>query len=184
MDVPIIIEFVDHKDQRYDTCGDWQEIRPPRPPKDAYEGQLAPPPHYKISVSRTHNWRSSVAVAVHELVEMVLCIDACISQAQVDTFDFDWEQRQNDPRVLPLYDEPGDDPHAPYYKQHQIATTVERILIEAFGLTWHKHNAILDDLGPCPPDVSARPTSRASHAPVASHALDCAPPHPRTPTRP
>jgi DNA polymerase elongation subunit (family B) len=32
--------------------------------------------------------------------------------------------------------EPGDDPKAPYYRQHQIATAVERLLAVELGVDW------------------------------------------------
>jgi len=115
----IIIQFIPHKDQRYETCGDW-----------FYEGDSL-----IIYVSALSDWKRSALVAIHELVEVVLCNHAGITQEQVDKFDEEFERA----RERGLYtddEEPGDHPASPYRVQHGIATGVERILASVLGIIW------------------------------------------------
>lgn len=106
----ITIETIPHDQQRYPTAGDWLI--------DA-AGNIA------VRVSETGNWRYDAAIGIHEAVEALLCRDAGISQADVDAFDTGYPG-----------DEPGDDPDAPYAREHCLATAVERLLIAAMELSW------------------------------------------------
>jgi hypothetical protein len=114
----IVIEVIPHEEQRYCTCGDW-----------FYEGNAL-----RIKVSRMGDWRHEALVAIHELVEVLLCRHDGVPEEAVDKFDFAFEaarQPGND-------DEPGDDPQAPYRKQHCFATGIERLLAAELGIDW-KH---------------------------------------------
>lgn len=111
----ILIRTIPHKDQRYDTVGDWREVFP----------------YSEISVSRLGNWRYEAAIAIHELVEMLGCLDKGITEEAVTDFDIAY---QGD-------GEPGDDPAAPYHKQHEFATMIERQIIDMFGLDWDAYDA-------------------------------------------
>jgi hypothetical protein len=117
----IVIETVEHSAQRYDTCGDWRWL--PRNTADPYDkGDVL-----AITVSRMADWRSEALVAVHELVEALLCRHAGITAEQVDAWDTNG------------LDEPGDDPRAPYHLQHVAATNVERQLAPLMDLLWPVH---------------------------------------------
>jgi hypothetical protein len=115
----IIIESIPHKNQRYPTCGDWFY---------ALDGTL------HIRVSEEMLPLSGELVAVHELVEALLCQRANITQDAVDEFD-------TGPvgRALAIDSEPGDDERAPYHKQHCIATGIERILAAEMDIAWVHH---------------------------------------------
>ena len=119
MDVP-------HKAQRYDTAGDW------RGPSD----------NIVITVSRMGNWRYEMLVAIHELVECVLCLNDGVSEQEVTDFDIKFEEN----RESGDDSEPGDSPKAPYKRQHFIATTVERILAEALKVDWNDYETRLNAL--------------------------------------
>jgi hypothetical protein len=41
--------------------------------------------------------------------------------------------------------EPGDDRSAPYYKQHQIATRMERQMAYEMGIDWNEYEAFLNE---------------------------------------
>lgn len=127
----ITIETIPHADQRYPTCGDW-----------LYIGE--PPTELRIRVSGMDDWRLEALVAVHELVEALLCRDRGISGRQVDEFD-QWFDR---PREWDSYtpDEPGDHPMAPYRAEHNFATGIERLLCAAFGVDWARYEARVDAL--------------------------------------
>ena len=54
---------------------------------------------------------------------------------------------------LPVYridesddDEPGDDPTAPYHREHCFATAVERMLIAALGVSWADYDQAVESL--------------------------------------
>jgi len=112
----IIVEIIPHTEQRYRTVGDWQ--------MDSDK--------LLISVSETGNWRYNVLIAVHEIIEVLLCKHDQVPQASVDQFDMDYERG----RLPGDYSEPGDCPSAPYHRQHCLATGVERILAAALGVKW------------------------------------------------
>lgn len=112
----IVIETIPHKDQRYDTVGDWW-----------WEGQTL-----QIRVSDMGDWRKEMCVAYHELFECLACKQAGISQKAVDAFDMSWEEHDG-------LDEPGDDPKAPYFKQHQAAMNPELWLAHYLDLDWEEY---------------------------------------------
>jgi hypothetical protein len=114
------IKVIPHRRQRYDTCGDW-----------FYKNDTL-----FIRVSALGDWRMEMAVAVHELVECLICRFKGISQEVVDAFD-------------QAYDgdgEPGDSYSAPYHHQHCIATGIERIVIAALGVSWKMYEARINAL--------------------------------------
>lgn len=119
----IVIQPLPHALQRYDTVGDWQF---------APRGNLL-----SVRVSRMRDERAEWAVALHEMVEALLCNAAGVSQEEVDRFDFGFLGEG----------EPGDDPAAPYAAQHTIATEIERRFVEALGLRWEDYEATVQRAG-------------------------------------
>src|ERR1700704_2807786 len=99
----IVIETIPNEDQRYPTVGDWYYD---------HNGTL----HIKVSAMK--DARHETLVAIHELIEVVLCKQAGISQETVDNFDMDYEKHRHPDDQS----EAGDDSNAPYRKQHCIAT--------------------------------------------------------------
>ena len=75
--------------------------------------------------------RSVKLVLIHELVESWLCSLHGVKESDVTNFDTSHLH----------FDEPGDSPEAPYYDQHRIAISVEKILCEAMGMTWDEHES-------------------------------------------
>ncbi len=124
----ITIETIPHVQQRYPTAGDWRvDVE-----NDAVH----------IYVSEMKYWRYEAAIAVHELVELLLCKSAGIDGASVDAFDMAYEAKRPEGDLS----EPGDDPAAPYNQQHCFATAVERMLIAAFGLSWAEYDKCVSSL--------------------------------------
>lgn len=112
----ITIEVINHQDQRYNTCGDWQFDE---------EGNLT----IRVSNMPKTGWKGSAAIAIHELVEALLCRDRGITTEDVDKFDLGFDPNKHD------Y-EPGDDTSCPCKREHCTATGIERILINEFRLDW------------------------------------------------
>lgn len=120
----IVIETIPHQNQRYDTCGDWWS--------DA-DGT------WQIRVSAMNQPWAEFLVGLHELVEMALCVRDGVEEQAVTDFDTGWEPIGN---LL----EPGDDPTAPYYEQHQAACGIERMVAAQLGISWPWYEATVDAL--------------------------------------
>lgn len=82
------------------------------------------------------DYRHSLAVGLHEMVEALLCKNDGITEAEVDGFDFAYAGDG----------EPGGDPLAPYNRQHQFATCIEALFIHAFRLNWAAYEEAVDAL--------------------------------------
>lgn len=117
---PIRIVTIRHGAQRYDTVGDYQTT----------------PAGSEIRVSDCGNWRHEALIAIHELVEKVLCDHLGITEQAIDDFDFAWQGPG----------EPGDAATAPYHAPHVTAEIVERIVCQAMGLNWQVYEQALAEL--------------------------------------
>ena len=115
----ITIDTIPHDRQRYPTVGDWIVS------KDQKE--------IRIFVSDMRNWKYELLVGIHELAEVLLCLDRDIPQDMVDKFDKEYEHRRSD---VDNFTEPGDDSHAPYRKEHFFATNIERLLAAELRVDW------------------------------------------------
>lgn len=115
----VSIETVPPKQMRYRTVGDW----------------FFPKPGYLIiQVADTGNWIYNLLVAVHELIEVILCEIAGISEKRVSAFDL---AHQDD-------EDPGTHPKAPYHDQHLTAMGMEMILAARAGVKWRVYEDVLD----------------------------------------
>ena len=88
-----------------------------------------------VFVSATGDWRYDALIAVHELVEAILCRARGITTEQVDAFDGthpDDDQEQ------------GDLPDAPYRREHCFATGIERLLCAELSLDWAEYGAAIE----------------------------------------
>jgi len=120
--VNVKIVTIPHEEQRYPTVGDW-----------VVNGD-----NLYISVSKMSDPRYELLVAVHELVEALLCKERGIPQELVDKFDMEYEASRSE---WDTTSEPGDAAGAPYKKEHFFATTVERLLAAELGVDWEKYGA-------------------------------------------
>ena len=123
----IRIETIEHNEQRYETCGDWMFDE---------KGDLL------IRVSSMKNWKYELLIALHELVEVVLCKDRGITDDVVCAFDKAFEEK----RALGNVDEPGDDSLAPYKKEHFFATNIERLMSEEISVDWKEYDTTVNSL--------------------------------------
>jgi hypothetical protein len=120
----IVIREIDHANQRYDTCGDWFWR----------DGALV------VRASHLPDRREMFLIAIHELIEAFLCECAGVMEASVDQFDHGHAQ------MALRGEEPGDCITAPYYKQHQITTGIERILAAEVGVSWLNYEKHIEEL--------------------------------------
>lgn len=127
----ITIKTIPHNEQDYPTVGDWR---------------FAPSGDLNIFVSDMNNWKYEALVAIHELIEVVLCKDRNIGTETVDNFDIAFEQmRHLFPKIVGNK-EPGDDVNAPYHLQHIIASRIEKDLSGELGVSWNAYEEAINKL--------------------------------------
>lgn len=123
----ITIQTIPHAQQPYSTVGDWR-----RGP----DGTL------KINVSSEIGRKYALLVALHELIEVTLCEDRGITCEMVDAFDRKFEEHRHPDNDS----EPGDDPAAPYRKEHFFATNIERQMAHEMQVDWADYEAAINAL--------------------------------------
>jgi|SRR6516164_9041237 len=107
---------------RYPTAADWQ---------------FKPDGSVHITVTRMSDHRYEFLLALHELVEALLCKATGVPQAAVDAFDIEYEQHRK-----PGDDsEPGDAAGAPYRREHVIASVTERLAADLLKVDWNRYGA-------------------------------------------
>ena len=117
----IRIEFIGHSQQRYDTNGDWLF--------DQY-GDLIIRVSNDIEPLKSED--AQFLVALHELVEVWLCLKRGISQQTVD--DFDLKFLQTECPACGDWAEPGDHSAAPYKNEHRFAMIIEHLMAHELGI--------------------------------------------------
>ncbi len=126
----IVILPISHSQQKYDTCGDYKKIR-----DCSYNNIL-------ITVSELPDWRMEALIGAHELIEYLLVKHRNISLKKIDEFDIAFEKVREKGNT----DEPGNDRHAPYHKEHLFATKIEHLLARELGVQWSKYEKIINNL--------------------------------------
>lgn len=120
----IVICTIPHTEQRYATAGDYQRLDDTT---------------WEIRVSDTGDLRHNLLIAVHELVEMMLCHNEGITDEMIDSWDLAFKPTER-------YDEPGDHPDAPYFKQHRRAELIERFFASWLGVDWKTYENRINNL--------------------------------------
>ncbi|HAJ79606.1 MAG TPA: hypothetical protein DCO75_07525 [Fibrobacteres bacterium] len=126
--IDVNIKTIPHQDQRYDTAGDY------------IIGAISGDGHTRaielIYVSEIGNHDYEFLVAVHELIEWYLTERRGIKETDIMAFDVDH----------PDLDDPGNDPAAPYHREHMFATEIEKMLCAEMGLDWNVYYKAFDGL--------------------------------------
>ena len=123
----ICIETIDHNAQRYNTVGDyWVDLA----------GVV------QIRVSNLPDQTYEQLIVLHELIELFLVQARGIPLSKIDEFDVRFEANRKNGN----FDEPGDDPKAPYKQEHLIATGIEKILAAQLGVDWKTYDQAVNDL--------------------------------------
>jgi hypothetical protein len=121
------VEVIPHASQRYDTVGDyWVDD----------QGVT------QFRISDLGNPLYHHLILMHELTEIELNKKAGVTIRMIDDFDFEFARN----RPPDDASEPGDDPRAPYFKQHQTATKVERAQAKSLGVDWEAYEARIDQV--------------------------------------
>ena len=117
----IIIETIPGNMQRYKTPGDWFRDK---------DGTL----HIKVSCMGNQDYE--VLVAIHELVETLLCEHRGIKEEDIADFDIKFEENRKEGNE----DEPGDDDAAMYRAEHLFATGIEKLMASELGVNWNAYS--------------------------------------------
>ena len=128
MSIYYIIRTLPHKQQRYNTVGDYIT--------DVFHDTTV------ITVSECGSPKYEFLVAIHEFIEHFLCKTRGIPEAVIDEFDIEYEKA----RQPADEDEPGNHPLAPYHKEHIFATHIEKLLAKELGVDWNDYEETLDSL--------------------------------------
>lgn len=113
------IDSVHHFNQRYDTLGDYF--------RDRWGDDKSL--YWKFRVSRMSDPRYELLVLIHEEVEWFLTQQAGIPEREIKRFDTDH------PELI----DPGADIRACYYKQHRVATKIEKYIAKQIGVNWKEY---------------------------------------------
>lgn len=123
----IHIKTIPHKDQRYETVGDyWVDQNGVQ----------------QVRISDMGNDDYAFLVAMHELTELYLCQKRGILEPDITAFDKDFESN----RPVGNTDEPGDSQDAPYRKEHFFATSIERLIAGEIGADWSEYDDAVTNL--------------------------------------
>ena len=79
--------------------------------------------HIRVAGADVWDQEGAFLVALHELCEARLCFKAGVTQGAVDVFD----------SAFTGEGEPGDDPAAPYQRQHRAACMIEHMMALFLG---------------------------------------------------
>ncbi|MCX6822326.1 MAG: hypothetical protein NTW30_06135 [Candidatus Aenigmarchaeota archaeon] len=109
----IYYETIKHKDQRYDTLGDY------------FKGDYCT----EFYVSQCKNADYEFMILIHELTEWYLCQKRGIKNKDIDKFDM---------THLELED-PGRSKEAPYHKEHMFAERIEKLICKELGIKWDNY---------------------------------------------
>jgi hypothetical protein len=117
----INIQTIPHTCQRYDTAGDYTDMR---------DGTIR-----GITVSKMENIDFEFLVAIHELIEQHLCLKRGIPESIISKFDIESDLAN-----------PGESPDAPYHKEHMFADKIELLIASEMEIDINEYNAALEKL--------------------------------------
>lgn len=122
----ISISVISHKEQAYDTCGDYEFVD-----EDCLD----------VTISKTKA-DYEFLVMIHEMIEWYLTQKRGISIKKITAFDKSFEKKRKKGNTS----EPGDSKAAPYYKEHQFATSVERLVAKELKIDWSDYEKMINSL--------------------------------------
>lgn len=128
----IKVKVIKHKFQRYPTVGDWFFIK-----EGPESGDVL---HIRVSNMGNEDYEN--LVIVHEIIEAILCKKRNISEDSVTDFDLKFESERENGNE----DEPGNNPNAPYHKEHVFATKIERQIADELGVDWDEYDKAVNSL--------------------------------------
>ena len=95
----------------------------------------------QIRVAQLSDERREQAVIIHALWEALTCRHAGVPIQSIDFWDEHFQGF-----ALPPETDAGDDNNCPYYRQHQMATIIERMFIEEVEENWQEYEQEIEAL--------------------------------------
>ncbi|MDR3392484.1 MAG: hypothetical protein P4L77_12205 [Sulfuriferula sp.] len=140
----IYIDTIPHSEQRYPTVGDYWEADMGAQVLGGTKAdpQIKVTKSREVRISSMENEDYEFLVAIHELIEQHLCKKRGISEERITSFDMLYEQN----RPAGDVSEPGNDTRAPYYHEHQFATSIEMQIAAALGVDWDVYDKTVNSL--------------------------------------
>jgi len=132
----ITIKSIPHNRQKYETVGDYWKNK---------DGSI----DYRVSIFGDEYMQ--LAVILHELIESFLCKKRKISWKKIDAFDIAYERARAEgkkyaPCGCKIQEEPGNDKHSPYHREHLFATKLEKMFIKELGYKWDDYDKLVESL--------------------------------------
>lgn len=122
----IRVHVIPHKKQRYPTVGDWKFGKK----------------NLVIRISQMKNPDYIFLVFLHEVIEAWLCFRRGVRERDVTRFDMQYERDRKKHDLS----EPGDDPSAPYFREHQFATLIEKQMARELDVDWKHYDRTVSEL--------------------------------------
>lgn len=130
MNIPHTVLLESSRNVRNEQAGDWQFLL----------GMT----HLTCKSIPLKDPRHQFLIQFHEMIEAVLCNYRSITDEDVSAFDAKFEEE----RAKGIHgetDEDGDDPRAPYRREHFTATTMERMMAAELGVDWKEYEQAIAD---------------------------------------
>lgn len=126
--IDIHIKTIPQSEQRYQTLGDYvKTLESNKDGNRIFES---------ILVSDVGNHDMEFLTAIHELIEWYLTERRGINEEDITKFDIEH----------PELEEPGDDPRAPYHKEHMFASSIEKLLCKELGISDDQYTDFWKDI--------------------------------------
>jgi hypothetical protein len=98
----------------------------------------------QVRVSPMSDWRYEALLAMHEAIEAILCRHNGVNEPDVCRFDQEFDKTHT-------FDvDAGDEPDAPYVREHCFATGLERVMCAELDVNWKTYDAELASTYPGP----------------------------------
>lgn len=128
------LRLIAHRRQFYPTVGDYYRDRS----------------IWNFRISRMGDERYHWLVFLHEMIEWAICRLTKVRARTIDRFDMAYEDARKHGELAQCgcqcYIEPGDDPHAPYYAAHQVATQCEQLIARTLKVDWGEYSKTIDSM--------------------------------------
>lgn len=98
----------------------------------------------QVRISPLSDWRYEALLSLHETIEAILCRHKGVKEPDVCVFDQEYDKTHN-------FDvDAGDEPDAPYVRQHCFATGLERVVCAELDVNWKTYDKELASTYPGP----------------------------------
>jgi hypothetical protein len=137
-----IIEVIPAEELRYESVGDWYLTNHcgPNLSEENMVDSWDEADTLHIKVAKMNDPRHEDLVILHELAEALMCRHEGVTPGQVDEFDKAWKKKFGDA----VY-EPGNDPDAPHFRQHLLATAIENMVAGELEVNLDDYSIDLDE---------------------------------------